>query len=374
MIFFLTLCYVALLVIVSKLKGIKLAIGWKLSPLLFILICIIVLAIPMQWGAPSGPANVFRYVIEIVPNVSGEVVEVPAKPLEPLKKGDVLFQIDRRPFQAEVDRLAAAVAEAEQKVLQLEAVLNTAAANVDLEVAERVLAKSNSARADATRKIDASAITDRSVDVARLSLAAAEAAVRVDESIRSEARLAFESEIDGQNTTVVQLKAELDSAQLNLEWTTVRAPADGYVMHLALRPGQRVSQVSVRSWMAFIEQDRSRLGVRLRQFQLRHVKPGQSAEIAFKLYPGQTFSARVEAVIPMNAMGQIQASGELSEVVTGNLPYWVVLTLDDDTIDVTDLPGGAVGIADVYTDRANFTHIIRHVELRMKSWLNYIIP
>ncbi len=126
--------------------------------------------------------------------------------------------------------------------------------------------------------------------------------------------------------------------------------------------------------MAFIEQDRSRLGVRLRQFQLRHVKPGQPAEIAFKLYPGQTFSARVEAVIPMNAMGQIQASGELSEVVTGNRPYWVVLTLDDDTIDITDLPGGAVGIADVYTDRANFTHIVRHIELRMKSWLNYIIP
>ena len=374
MIFFLTLCYVALLVIVSKLKGIKLAIGWKISPLFFMLVCIIALVIPMQWGAPSGPVVVFRYVIEIVPNVSGEVVDVPVKPLKPLKKGDVLFQIDRRPFQADVDRLAAAVAEAEQKVLQLEAVFNTAAANVDLEIAERDLAKSNYERAVATRKIDASAITDRSLDVARQSLAAAEAAVRVDESIKSEARLAFESEIDGQNTTVVQLKAELDLAQMNLEWTTVRAPANGYVMHLALRPGQRVSQISVRSWMAFIEQDRSRLGVRLRQFQLRHVKPGQPAEIAFKLYPGQTFSARVEAVIPMNAMGQIQASGELSEVVTGNRPYWVVLTLDDDTIDVTDLPGGAVGIADVYTDRANFTHIVRHIELRMKSWLNYIIP
>ncbi|MEK6249258.1 MAG: biotin/lipoyl-binding protein, partial [Planctomycetales bacterium] len=74
----------------------------------------------MLWGAPSGPINVFRYVIEIVPNVSGEVVDVPVKPHESLKKGDVLFQIDKRPFQAEVDRLEAAIAEAEQKVLQLE--------------------------------------------------------------------------------------------------------------------------------------------------------------------------------------------------------------------------------------------------------------
>ena len=48
---------------------------------------IVALVFPMQWGAPSGPVNVFRFVIEIVPNVSGEVVDVPVKPLELLKKG-----------------------------------------------------------------------------------------------------------------------------------------------------------------------------------------------------------------------------------------------------------------------------------------------
>jgi hypothetical protein len=138
MIVFLTLCYGVLLVIVSRLKGINLTMGWKLSPLLFLLVCFMGLAVPMQWGAPSGPIKVYRYVIEIIPNVSGEVVDVSVKPLEPLKKGDVLFQIDRRPFEAEVNRLAAAVAEAQQKVLQLEAVFNTAAANVDLEIANGI--------------------------------------------------------------------------------------------------------------------------------------------------------------------------------------------------------------------------------------------
>ena len=110
MIVFFTLGYVALLVISFKLKIIKPTIGWKLSPLFFMLVCIIALAVPMQWGAPSGPINVFRYVIEIVPNVSGEVVDVPVEPHKSLQKGAVLFQIDKRPFQAEVDRLAAAVA------------------------------------------------------------------------------------------------------------------------------------------------------------------------------------------------------------------------------------------------------------------------
>lgn len=377
MIVFLTLCYAAMIVIVSRLKGIKPSIGWKLSPLLFLLVCFIALAVPMQWGAPSGPINVFRYVIEIVPNVSGEVVEVPVEPHKLLKEGDVLFQIDQRPYQAEVDRLAAAVAEAQQKVLQLEAVFNTAAANLDLEIANRDLAKSNYERSEAIREANAGAISEQRLDVARQSLAAAEASVRVDESIKTEARLAFESEIDGQNTTVAQLQAQLELARLNLQWTTVRAPADGYVMQLALRPGQRVSQTPGRSAMAFVEQDRTRLAVGIRQFQLRHVKPGQAAEIAFKLYPGQTYSARVEELIPMNSAGQVQASGVLSDVeemLTSNRPYGVILTLDDDAIDISELPGGAIGTADIYTEQAKFTHLIRHIELRMKSWLNYVTP
>ena len=355
----------------------KLTIGWKLSPLFFMLVCIIALAFPMQWGAPSGPLNVFRYVVEITPNVSGEVVEVSVKPHESLKKGDVLYQIDKRPFQAEVDRLTAAVAEAEQKVLQLEAAFNTAAANVDLEIAKRDLAKSNYERSIAVQKINPAAISEQDLDLVRQSLVEAEAALRANESIKNEARLAFESEIDGQNTLVAQLKAQLDLAQLKLEWTTVRAPSNGFVMQMALRPGHRVSQASGQSSLAFVEEDRTRLAVEIRQFQLRYVKPGQSAEITFKLYPGQVFSARVESVIPMNSSGQVQVSGVLSDVeemLTDKRPYGVILALDDEAIEVTDLPGGAIGTADIYTERAQYAHLIRHVELRMKSWLNYVIP
>lgn len=79
----------------------------------------------------------------------------------------------------------------------------------------------------------------------------------------------------------------------------------------------------------------------------------------------------------MNSMGQVATSGALSDVedrVGTERPYGVILTLDDEAIDVTELPGGAVGTADVYTERAKMTHLIRHIELRMKSWLNYVIP
>jgi len=65
MIAFLVLCYVAILATLVWLKVIKLNLWWKLSPLLFMLVCFFVLIFPLQWGAPSGTVNVYQYVIEI---------------------------------------------------------------------------------------------------------------------------------------------------------------------------------------------------------------------------------------------------------------------------------------------------------------------
>ena len=130
MIFFLVLCYVALLATLVKLKIIKLTIGWKISPLIFLAFCFVTLIFPLQWGSPSGTVNVYRYVVEVVPNVSGEVLEVPAKPLEPMNKGDVLFQIDPRQYQSEVARLEAALKQAQQTAQMLPADLVSAKAAV----------------------------------------------------------------------------------------------------------------------------------------------------------------------------------------------------------------------------------------------------
>ena len=56
------------------------------------------------------------------------------------------------------------------------------------------------------------------------------------------------------------------------------------------------------------------------------------------------------------------------------MPYGVILAFDDERIDASKLPGGAVGKAAIYTNHAKATQLIRRVELRMKSWMNYIVP
>jgi multidrug resistance efflux pump len=376
MIVFLTLLYCGLLALLVKLGIVRLNLFWKISPLMWMLFLFIILFIPMQWGAPSGSVNIYRNVVEIVPNVSGEVTEVPVNGLQLLKKGDVLFQIDPAPFQAEVNRLEAALAEAKQNVGQLKQTFQARSSALIKAEAERDLAQIAFDRAVAIQEKNLSAISEIDVDRARQTLAASAASVAMAENEKERARLAYESEIDGVNTTVAQLQAQLENARLNLGYTTVRAPSDGFVYGATLLPGQRVTSMPMRSWMAFINTSESSIVMSVRQYSVRHVKPGQPAEVTLAAFPGRTFKAEVEKIAYMTSEGQLKPTGDVTSLKQSRAqPLGVVLKLDEDTdLDLPMTPGGAVGTAAIYTSEAQAAHVIRRVMLRMQAWMNYVIP
>ena len=89
--------YLVILFILVKMKFVPFNLFWKCSPLLVLLLLLFGLFVPMGLGAPQGPALVLRNSVAIVPDVAGEVVDVPVTPNTPLKAGDVLFKIDPIP-------------------------------------------------------------------------------------------------------------------------------------------------------------------------------------------------------------------------------------------------------------------------------------
>ncbi|TWU13392.1 Inner membrane protein YiaV precursor [Symmachiella macrocystis] len=461
MIVFLTLCYVAILALLIRLRIIPLNLWWKLSPIMWMLVLLVVLFLPMQWGAPSGPVNVYKSVVEVIPNVSGEVIEIPVRGLEPLKKGDVLFQIDPEPYQVKVDELQAQLAETKQNVERLRASSEAAAATVKNTLAEIEVAKADEAssvaaidaakaglqeakgnkqKAEAvvadlgvqvaaaqreydrilslvpsgvatkserdrgeiqltslksqlnTAQVDVRVaddiITRAGADVTAAEAAATSAGLRVKQfveadlvRVRAEAReanLLANSMIGDEHTSVATAHSQLAKAQFDLEQTTVRAPSDGYVVGMSLKPGQRVAAFPVRTWMSFVPTDEVIVAVGIPQYVVRHVEPGQKVEVVFKLHPGRVFSATVEKLIYINEQGQLHPSGTVPPtpgVGQSTIPFGVRLSLDkNDEVNITTLPGGAVGTASVYTKNARATHIIRRVILRMETWMNYIIP
>src|SRR5262245_25376422 len=116
MIVFLLVSYLVILFTLVKLKVVPLNLFWKLSPIVVLLVLTIALFIPMQWGAPQGPLMVVRHSVSIVPDVAGEVIDVPVEPNRPLKAGDVLFRIDPTPYESQLHALEAQFKLQEQRL------------------------------------------------------------------------------------------------------------------------------------------------------------------------------------------------------------------------------------------------------------------
>jgi multidrug resistance efflux pump len=179
------------------------------------------------------------------------------------------------------------------------------------------------------------------------------------------------------NTTVARLEADLRKAEYDLNQTKVRAPADGHVLALTLRPGQRVSNLPLRSWMAFVPHADRRVVVAIPQTRLRHVKVGDISEVTFAFRPGEIAGAKVEAIVEMNATGQLPPTGVVPSVSThyaANEAMPVILKLDTPHPELATLPGGADSTAAIYTDSVAMTHVIRKIMIRMDAWLNYLKP
>jgi multidrug resistance efflux pump len=99
--------YLVLLFALVPLGIVRFNLFWKCSPFIVLVLLNLGLFIPMGWGAPQGPALVVRNSVAIVPDVAGEVIDVPVTANKPLKAGDILFRIDPVPYQAQVPAIEA---------------------------------------------------------------------------------------------------------------------------------------------------------------------------------------------------------------------------------------------------------------------------
>ncbi|MGB5120900.1 MAG: hypothetical protein WBO13_07875, partial [Vibrio fluvialis] len=188
-----------------------------------------------------------------------------------------------------------------------------------------------------------------------------------------EAKLAFESQIDGENTTVARIRAELTQAQFNLDETVVRAPTDGYVTQLALRPGMMAVPLPLAPVMTFVHTEEKYYVGAFRQNSLQRLHPGFEAEFLFRALPGRVFKGEVVEVIPAIAEGQIQARGSLlgTQALNTQGRVLVKLRITDDMSEF-NLPLGTNAEVAVYSDTFEHVSIMRKVLIRMKSWQNYL--
>jgi multidrug resistance efflux pump len=304
--------YLVLLFLLVHFNIVRFNLFWKLSPFIVLVLTLFGLLIPMGWGAPQGSALVVRNAVSIVPEVAGEVTEVPVAANTPLKAGDVLFRIDTTPYAAQVKAIEAQLKLSRTRLAQM------------TQLFERE--------------------SGRGFDVEQR-----------------------QSEVD-------HLSGQLEGAQWNLDKTVVRAPADGYVTNLALRKGARVSNLPLSPVMAFIDTSSTIIGVQINQINARYIAPGQDVEVTFKFMPGHVYSGKVESVLQAIATGQTQTSGTAVAPRAIEAAPFVVRVVLDDAAFARSLPAGSVGDAAIFTDHLKATHVVRKVLLRQIAILNYVNP
>ena len=272
----------------------------------------------MNYNHPySEMSRQYFVTTPIVPNVTGQVIEVPVKGNEPLNKGDILFKLDPVPFQNSVKSLKARVT----------------AAKSDFDRAEQLF--------------KAKAGSKRDLDLAKANLQ--------------------------------DQRAQLAQAKYELSQTIVRAPANGYVTQMALRPGMRASSLPLRPVMIFVSAEGHYLIGWFRQNSLLRLVVGSEAEVAFDGIPGTVFSGEVQLVLPALAEGQVQASGNLINPEMAPRPgrIAVLINITDPRYEAyaAQIPGGSYAQAAIYSSE-HFSHvaIMRKILLRMSAWMNYLFP
>jgi len=370
----LILIYVSICYIVFKVFRIPVN-QWSLATAtLGGIIGIALLLLIMNYNHPfTTNARIYFAVTSVLPSVRGRVIEVPAQTNAPLKEGDVLFRVDPAPYQFVVDQKKAALAEAEQNVKQLKTVLDQATASAERANAQHELAQQNYDRQAELfeKKIIAQATLDtftRNLETANQSLMGA----RAEEE---RARLAYSSNIEGVNTTVARLSAELADAQWDLDQTVTRAPAAGFVTQVALRPGVYVVPAPLRPVMVFVNTDKRdrEFTAAFQQNSLQRVKAGDEVEAAFDAVPGRVFKGKVRLVLDAIAAGQLAATGTLVDVGARTEGGRALAVIDiEDDMSPYQIPLGAAAQVAIYTEHWHHVSMIRKILLRMRSWQNYV--
>ncbi len=216
-----------------------------------VLIAITIFAIKYRYYLTNPwtrDGQVHAQVIQIEPRISGPIVNLPVVDNQLVRSGEVLFEIDPRTFEAAVKQ-----------------------AGADLEQ-YRVKAKDAKEEADRARNIrkrDKGAMSQQQLDRKVNDQSAAEAAV-------------------------LSAEAQLEQAQLDLEFTRVRAPVDGYVTNLNLRVGSQA--VANQPALALIDINSYWIHGYFREDRIQGVTPGDRAVVTLMSYPDQPLEGRVDSL------------------------------------------------------------------------------
>ena len=258
-------------------------------------------------------------VVQITPRVSAPIIKLPIKDNQPVKAGDLLFEIDPRTFAAALDQANASLDSTRDSIAALEKQVDAAKAVVEAAKAE-VQQAAITIRQDAASVLETKqeferqqklqkegATSTRAVEQARANFVSWTEKQRADEAqllemqatvLQEQANLEKVQADLGmpgeQNAEVRAAKAAVEQAKLNLEFTKVKAPVDGYVTNLNLRLGSQA--VANQPALALVDINSFWIHGFFKENYIEDMREGDRAIVTLMTYPDKPLEGRVDSL------------------------------------------------------------------------------
>ncbi|MDN3526514.1 HlyD family secretion protein [Halomonas sabkhae] len=320
---------------------------------------------------PMTPqARVLRPVVQVAPEVGGRVEAVAVDNNQAVEQGDVLFRIERDPYQLALEeaRLARQAVRRDNALIEAD----LAEARAELESA-----RSTAEELEAERRRAETLVQRQGMSRQRFEQIAAnqrEAGAAVDAARARIRHLEVKlGERDAANLQLRQAGNAIDQAELDLSRTLVRAERDGVVSNLQLREGDYATRGQPA--MALVGH-RLDLVADFREKSLRHIREGEPARVVFDAYPGRVFEARVTSRDAGVKAGQLMADGSLADIPTTD--RWVRdaqrvrLHLDVKTPPEPMPVSGARATVQLLPQANPLAGFLGSIQIHLMAWLHHV--
>ncbi len=258
-------------------------------------------------------------IIQITPRVSGPIVALEVKDNQMVNKGDILFKIDPRTFEASLNQAKAQYDMAKDNYFAGLKKIEAAKAQLDAAIALVSQARSSIIEIDSSivknkaeyqrqqEMLPKKATSRKSVEGARANyevavekrngavaaLAQAVASQKQTEADYAEVKASVGEHGDA-NASLRKAKAALEEAKLNLEFTVVRAPVTGYVTNLNLRYGSNA--VANQPTLALVDVNSYWVDGFFKETLIGEIQQGDKAVLTLMTYPDQPLKGVVDSI------------------------------------------------------------------------------
>ena len=344
------------------------------------LIILIVIVVLLTWYLMAdrftpftSQARLHALVVPIAPQVAGQVDHVLVSNNQRVTTGEILFEINTDTFELQLQAAEADLQSARQAVGASEANVTAAKATVQAAIATRIQAQQDAERMRGIKDEDPGAISDRRVQHAEATLAAAIANVDAARANLEKAKqdLGMEGE---RNVRILQAEIAIANAQLNIDRAMVRAPDDGVVTDVRIDVGNFAAAGAPQ--MTFIATDNVWVQADFTENNLGHIREGSPVEIIFDVLPGRVLTGKIRGTgfgvqVDSTPLGSLPTINNDKNWLREAQRFPVLVDFDAQHPGELGLRVGSQASVTVYTGLNPLLDSLGRIRMRIATYLSY---